>query len=257
MTFGNKLTKCHLSEGFTQTELAEKVGVSPQTVEEWEQGVSFPDREKALGLCKLFSVSADDLHIGKEIRKEKEKGPTEGEGYFWGIIRHPGQFRFEFISKKRVGELPLVHINVGLRCAARGVFAVGFVSVGVFALGLVSVGVFALGLIAAGLLAVGLLALGGAALGFLSVGIVTAGIFAAGVLSAGIFAAGQYGIGGLAAGRYVVGGWVHGYLAIGKIRASGEHAFLIPEDLEELEAFLKLLPERIERFFLPLARAMR
>ncbi len=45
----------------TQEELAERIGVSRQTVSKWERGESSPDTENLLKLSKLYGVSIDDL----------------------------------------------------------------------------------------------------------------------------------------------------------------------------------------------------
>ncbi|MDE6200260.1 MAG: helix-turn-helix domain-containing protein [Clostridiales bacterium] len=45
----------------TQEELAEKMGVSRQTVSKWELDAVYPEVDKLLELCKLFSVSLDSL----------------------------------------------------------------------------------------------------------------------------------------------------------------------------------------------------
>ena len=47
----------------TQEELAEKMNVSRQTISKWELEAAFPEMEKALQLCKLFSCSLDDLML--------------------------------------------------------------------------------------------------------------------------------------------------------------------------------------------------
>ena len=45
----------------SQEELAEKVGVSRQTVSKWESGETMPDIENCRVLADLFSVKIDDL----------------------------------------------------------------------------------------------------------------------------------------------------------------------------------------------------
>ena len=47
----------------TQEELAEKMNVSRQTISRWELEIVFPEMEKAILLCKLFSCSLDDLML--------------------------------------------------------------------------------------------------------------------------------------------------------------------------------------------------
>lgn len=62
MSFGQNLQflrKMH--GGMTQEELAEKMVVSRQTISKWEMDSAFPEMEKAIGLCKLFSCSLDEL----------------------------------------------------------------------------------------------------------------------------------------------------------------------------------------------------
>ena len=47
--------------GWTQEELAEKVGVSRQSVSKWESAQTVPDLERILLLSQLFGVSTDFL----------------------------------------------------------------------------------------------------------------------------------------------------------------------------------------------------
>ena len=47
--------------GLSQEAVAERVGVSRQTVAKWESGESAPDIARAGELAQLFSVSLDDL----------------------------------------------------------------------------------------------------------------------------------------------------------------------------------------------------
>lgn len=62
MSFGQNiqfLRKMH--KGMTQEELAEKMGVSRQTVSRWELDATYPEMDKVIELCKLFSCSMDKL----------------------------------------------------------------------------------------------------------------------------------------------------------------------------------------------------
>ncbi len=62
MSFGQNLQffrKMH--HGMTQDELAEKLGVSRQTISKWEMDASFPEMDKAIALCNLFSCTLDRL----------------------------------------------------------------------------------------------------------------------------------------------------------------------------------------------------
>ena len=245
MTTGQKIQSCRKKVGLTQEELAEKLGVSRQAVSKWESDLAFPETENVLQLCKLFSVSADELLFGRESENgapmsegEPSKADDDGKGVTWGVIKHEGKGRFEYISKRRVLGMPLVHVNLGLRCRAHGVFSfgifsTGFVSAGIFSAGLLSAGIFAVGIIVFGSYCLGVLSFGGISLGVLAFGGV-----AVGTMCYGGVAVGNIAIGGLAIGKYAVGDWAHGWLAVGNAHASGTHSFSLPEMQAELVAFL-------------------
>ena len=62
MNFGQNLQflrKMH--NDMTQEELAEKMGVSRQTISKWELGENYPEIDKIIELCKYFSCSMDQL----------------------------------------------------------------------------------------------------------------------------------------------------------------------------------------------------
>lgn len=62
MSFGENLQFFRrMHEGMTQEELAEKMNVSRQTISKWELNLAFPEMEKAIALCKMFSCSLDEL----------------------------------------------------------------------------------------------------------------------------------------------------------------------------------------------------
>ena len=67
MGFGEKLSRLRKSSGFTQEDLAEKLGVSRQAVARWEAEETSPDIHTLLGICEVFHVSADYMiHSGYE-----------------------------------------------------------------------------------------------------------------------------------------------------------------------------------------------
>lgn len=76
MNFSEKLFELRKKEGLSQEELAEKVGVSRQTISKWEMGQSAPEMEKLITLSKIFNLSMDEL-VGNNIFEEKENNPQE------------------------------------------------------------------------------------------------------------------------------------------------------------------------------------
>ena len=62
MFFGNNLQYLRKTNGnMTQEKLAERMGVSRQTVSKWESGEGYPELSKLLELCDIFSCKLDDL----------------------------------------------------------------------------------------------------------------------------------------------------------------------------------------------------
>lgn len=63
--FGKTLNGLRKAKGWTQTELADKLGVTNQAISKWENGDSFPDTAILIPLSELFGVTTDYLLKGK------------------------------------------------------------------------------------------------------------------------------------------------------------------------------------------------
>ena len=61
MKFGDNLKKLRKSKNISQEVLAEKVGVSRQSVSKWETGEAYPEMNNILQLCKIFHCYINDL----------------------------------------------------------------------------------------------------------------------------------------------------------------------------------------------------
>ena len=59
--FHSNLVQLRKLNHMSQEDLAEKIGVSRQTLSKWETGESLPDIEKCKQLADLFGVTLDDL----------------------------------------------------------------------------------------------------------------------------------------------------------------------------------------------------
>lgn len=76
MILADKIIELRKKSGMTQDELAEKLGVSRQSVSKWEGAQSTPDLARILKLAEIFSVSTDVL-LKDELELEQNI-PTEG-----------------------------------------------------------------------------------------------------------------------------------------------------------------------------------
>lgn len=90
MVLAKNLQFLRKRDKITQEELAEKVGVSRQSVSKWETGEAYPETDKLVLLCDLFRVSLDgllrcDLSVvdskPPENHAEEEPPYTDGKVY--------------------------------------------------------------------------------------------------------------------------------------------------------------------------------
>ena len=66
MKFGENLKKLRKLKKISQEELAERVGVSRQSVSKWETGDAYPEMNNILELCKIFKCNIGELVNDKE-----------------------------------------------------------------------------------------------------------------------------------------------------------------------------------------------
>ena len=77
MSFGENLQYYRKREEITQEQLAERIEVSRQTISKWEAGTSYPEMEKIMQLCDMFSCSMDTL-----LRKDAQAEVVEDSAQY-------------------------------------------------------------------------------------------------------------------------------------------------------------------------------
>ncbi|WFR59094.1 ATP-binding cassette domain-containing protein [Anaerocolumna sp. AGMB13025] len=70
---GKFISECRKVRGWTQNQLAEKLGITDKAVSKWETGKSMPDLSLFTPLCDLFEISLNELLSGEHIPDEKLK----------------------------------------------------------------------------------------------------------------------------------------------------------------------------------------
>lgn len=70
-----KIINARKEKGFTQEELAVRLGVSAQAVSKWERALSLPDIELLLDLSRILNVSVEDLLENKVKNKSFTNTP--------------------------------------------------------------------------------------------------------------------------------------------------------------------------------------
>ena len=80
MTLGERLFQYRNSINMSQEKLAEKIGVTRQTISKWETDQSTPDFDKIEPLCEVFGITTEELIKG-EKPKTIENGNTTQDDY--------------------------------------------------------------------------------------------------------------------------------------------------------------------------------
>ena len=89
MNIGENILKLRKKQKLSQEQLAEKLGVTRQTISNWELGESSPDLKQSKELSKIFNISLDEL-VGndtKEILVERVSNTEKLAGVILTILK--------------------------------------------------------------------------------------------------------------------------------------------------------------------------
>ena len=85
MTLGNSLSAARKKSGMSQEEVAERLGVSRQTISKWETDETLPDIRQSKILASLYRLSLDELICFdaelQEIRRTIDSSSPEPVSY--------------------------------------------------------------------------------------------------------------------------------------------------------------------------------
>lgn len=100
MTLGQRLYQLRKDKNLSQEELADRLGVSRQSVSKWETDASYPEPEKLVAIASFYHVSVDFLLRGEDAEPDRE--PRHGYPFF------RRRFHYEYKSKRTFLGLPFV-----------------------------------------------------------------------------------------------------------------------------------------------------
>ncbi|MBQ2578664.1 MAG: helix-turn-helix transcriptional regulator, partial [Lachnospiraceae bacterium] len=64
-------------KGYTQKQLADRIGVSDKAISRWETGRGLPDTSIMPALCEALSISVNELLSGERLSLEDYSGKAE------------------------------------------------------------------------------------------------------------------------------------------------------------------------------------
>lgn len=81
----NTLKLYRKQNGFTQEQVAERLGVSRQAVAKWERGDSLPDIDNIIALADMYEVSIDSLVRNMTVIPDDK--PQNEKKHLFGVTR--------------------------------------------------------------------------------------------------------------------------------------------------------------------------
>lgn len=109
MKLSQKIYELRTGSGLSQLDLAEKLGVSRQSVSKWETGQAVPDLDKLIRLADLFGISVDEL-----VREGERPAPPEPQVVYVAEQRGFSPVQKAGAALEVVGLLGLVLGGMGL-----------------------------------------------------------------------------------------------------------------------------------------------
>lgn len=106
MTLGERLLAYRNRVGLSQEKLAEKIGVTRQTVSKWETNQSTPDFDKIIPLCEILGITTEELIKGEEETQNHEQQKVKQES------------TKEYLQKRNKKKAIVLSISIFLYCIA-------------------------------------------------------------------------------------------------------------------------------------------
>lgn len=82
----NNLTMLRGIHGYSQEEIAEKIGISRQAYAKWESGATVPDVEKCRRLAEVYGVTIDALLKTEHVEGAGTLPPAPRGKNVWGSV---------------------------------------------------------------------------------------------------------------------------------------------------------------------------
>ncbi len=79
VNMGQKMKRLRKENGFTQKQIAERIGLAVSAVSSYESGARYPSYEVLIKLARIYHVSADYLLGMTDVRKIDMSGLEEDE----------------------------------------------------------------------------------------------------------------------------------------------------------------------------------
>lgn len=100
LEIANRLVALRREHGYSQEELAARLGVSRQAVSKWERAESSPDTDNLIALARLYGISLDELLLQPGQPGESEDARETREVFEAAQAWEEAEARVEKLRKK-------------------------------------------------------------------------------------------------------------------------------------------------------------
>ena len=114
---GKFISEKRKEQGLTQSQLAEKFGITDRAVSKWETGKSLPDASLMLDLCDLLKISVTDLLNGEKVSMDKYNETAENN-------------LLEMVREKEFADKRLLKSEIVI-CVISALFLLSMLAVGI------------------------------------------------------------------------------------------------------------------------------
>ena len=101
MELGSKIKQLRLKSSLTQEQLADELGISPQSVSKWENAVAMPDITLLPKIAEIFGVSIDELF---DLTVEQKLNRIENRMDFEEELPHDVFWEYEEFLKAQLAD---------------------------------------------------------------------------------------------------------------------------------------------------------
>ena len=114
---GKFILECRKAKKLTQSELAEKLGVTDKSVSNWENGRNMPDLSLFKPLCELLDISINDLISGEKVSKDEYQEKLEEN-----IISTSDYTNKKVVQKNNLIGIILISFGIMIAITAMSIF---------------------------------------------------------------------------------------------------------------------------------------
>lgn len=101
LEIANRLVALRREHGYSQEDLAARLGVSRQAVSKWERAESSPDTDNLIALARLYGVSLDEMLLRSANPEESEEAREQREIFEAADAWEDAEERLEKKRKKK------------------------------------------------------------------------------------------------------------------------------------------------------------